>query len=148
MRQELSCQETIEECAKDLHIILRPMVLQGDDNYGNRLKEEDENLRGDLYDICSAALKLALRFRSSKTKYEFKTYEDDTSLAACDPKLIRQLGTEGPISRPMDPNKVQIFCTLFGALVKTRPSGPGEPSNPVVVLEPGHVIIHEPQLRV
>jgi hypothetical protein len=146
VREGLSHRETIEECAKVLAIILGPMVLQEDDKHGNRGKKEGVDFFRALYDLCSAALKLALRFRSSKTKYEFKTYEDNTSLAACDAELIKKLASEGPISKPMDPNKLQIFCTLFGALVKTRPSLSGEPSNPVV-LEAGHVIIHEPELR-
>lgn len=52
------------------------------------------------------------------------------------------MDTEGPISKPADPNKRFIFCTLFGALVKTRPGEQGEK----VVLEKGHVILYEPHL--
>jgi hypothetical protein len=92
------------------------------------------------------SLKLALRFRSSKTKYEFKSYPDNTSLPACDEGTVKMLNSEGPISKPMDPNKLRIFCTLFGALVKTRPPVTGQASDPVV-LEAGHVIVYEPPPR-
>jgi hypothetical protein len=122
------------------------MVLQGEDKHGNPDKRQVASLSNALQDLCSASLKLALRFRSSKTKYEFRAYPDNTSLAACDEEMVKKLNSEGPISKPMDSNKLRIFCTLFGALVKTRPSFSGQPSDPVV-LEAGHVIVYEPQQR-
>lgn len=145
-RLDLSSRETIERYATRLLAILEPMVLQGEDKYGNPDKRQVAGLSNALQDLCNASLKLALRFRSSKTKYEFKVYPDNTSLAACNEELIKKLDSEGPISKPMDPNKLRIFCTLFGALVKTRPSVSGQPGD-AVVLEPGHVIVHEPQMR-
>jgi hypothetical protein len=121
------------------------MVLEGvEDKHGE--KKQAAALFHALIDLCTSALKLALRFRSSKTKYEFKAYQDGTSLTACDEELVKKLDSEGLISKPMDPKKLHIFCTLFGALVKTRPSVSGEASEPVV-LEMGHVIVYEPQQR-
>jgi hypothetical protein len=64
-------------------------------------------------------------------------------LASCDEELIKKLDSEGTISKPIDSNRLQIFCTLFGALVKTRPPVSGEPCDPVV-LEKGQVIVFEP----
>jgi hypothetical protein len=145
VRLDLDYRETIGIWVNRFLVILEPVLLQPD-KYGNQDQRERVGLSNALHDLCSAALKLALRFRSSKTKYEFKTYQDNTSLAACDEELVKKLNSEGPISKPMDPEKLQIFCTLFGALVKTRPSVSGEPSDPIV-LEVGHVIVHEPQLR-
>ena len=111
-----------------------------------RKKQATAALFQALSDLCTSALKLALRFRSSRTKYEFKSYPDDTSLAACDEELVKKLDSEGHISKPMDPNKLYIFCTLFGALVKTRPTVSGDPGQPVV-LEIGQVIVYEQQQR-
>lgn len=143
-RLDLSCRETVEKCANRILVILEPMVLQGEDKYGTLDKKELAALVNALQDLCSASLKLALRFRSSKTKYEFRTFPDGTSLAACDDEMVKKLFSEGPISKPMDTSKLRIFCTLFGALVKTPPPVSGQPSDPIV-LEPGHVIVYEPQ---
>jgi hypothetical protein len=145
-RLDLGYHETIEECTSHLFIILEPMALQGEDKHGNPDKGQVADLENALRQLCSAALKLSLRFRSSKTKYEFKTYPDDTSLPACDEGIVKMLNSEGPISKPADPNKLRIFCTLFGALVKTRPLVSGQAGDPVV-LEAGHVIVYEPPLR-
>lgn len=145
-RLDLSYHETIEKSATRLFIILEPMILPGEDRHGNPDKKQVASLSKTLRELCTAALKLALRFRSSKTKYEFKAYEADTSLTACDEGIVKMLNSEGPISKPMDPNKLRIFCTLFGALVKTRPPVSGQASEPVV-LEAGHVIVYEPQSR-
>jgi transposase InsO family protein len=122
------------------------MKLQGEDKHGNPDKKEVASLSNALRELCAASLQLALRFRSSKTKYEFRTYPDNTSLPACDEGIVKMLNSEGPISKPTDPSKLRIFCTLFGALVKTRPPVSGQASEPVV-LEAGHVIVYEPQSR-
>jgi hypothetical protein len=122
------------------------MTLVRTDKHGNPDKEEMANLENALNELCSASLKLALRFRSSKTMYEFFKYGDNTSLAACGDDKVKMLDAEGPISRPLDKNKLRIFCTLFGALLKTRQPLPGEESE-TVVLEPGQIIVYEPQLR-
>lgn len=145
-RLNLNSVDMVARATQRLLAVLEPMSLPGADKHGNADKKEWANLENALYELCSAALKLTLRFRSSKTKYEFKVYPDNTSLAACDEDLIRKLDADGPISRPLDPSKLQIFCTLFGALVKTRPPVSGEPGE-TAILEKGHIIIHEPQLR-
>jgi len=122
------------------------MTLPGNDKHGNPDPREVANLEKSLFELCSVALKLALRFRSCKTKYEFLTYPDNTCLASCDDDLMRKLDTEGPVSKPLDPNRLFIFCTLFGALVKTKPPEPGE-AGEKTVLEKGHIIIYEAQPR-
>lgn len=144
-RLNLNTADMVNKCTHHLEALLSPMVLPGKDRNGNPDPKEVERLSNALFELCSAALKLALRFRSSKTKYEFKAYPNDTCQAACDPDLIRPMDTEGPVSKPADPNKRLIFCTLFGALVKTRPSVSGEPGERAV-LEKGHVILYEPRL--
>ncbi|CZR66369.1 uncharacterized protein PAC_16270 [Phialocephala subalpina] len=149
-RLDLDYRETIEKCATRLSIILGPMNLQGEEKHGNPDKKQiaviSNALSNALRELCTASLKLALRFRSSKTKYEFKVYPNNTGLPACEEGVVKMLNSEGPISKPMDPNKLRIFCTLFGALVKTRPSVSGQASDPVV-LEAGHVIVYEPLPR-
>ncbi len=145
-RLNLNTLDIVTKCANRLSVILEPMSLPGTEKLFNPDKKQLASLENALSELCSASLKLALRFRSSKTKYEFKSYADDTSLAACDEDLIRKIDADGPVSRPLDPNKLQIFCTLFGALVKTRPPVSGEPGE-TAVLERGHIIVHEPQLR-
>jgi|HubBroStandDraft_4_1064222.scaffolds.fasta_scaffold926185_1 hypothetical protein len=114
--------------------ILSPILLMGTHRH---------DLLTALYNLCSAALDLSLKFRASKTKYEFKIFNEATRLSACD-KYISPQDAQGHISSPLDYDKAFIFCTLFGALVKTRPimcGGNGES----VILDRAHVIITESQ---
>jgi hypothetical protein len=136
----------INRCTHSLARLLEPMVLLGAGAHGNAEAKRSTDLENALFEICSSALKLALRFRASKTMYEFKAYEDDTCLAVCDENLIDPQATEREVSEPLDKSKLFLFCTLFGALVKTRRPVDGGASESVV-LEKGHIIIYEPQQR-
>jgi hypothetical protein len=101
----------------------------------------DQLLFSSLFDLCTRAIKLALRFRASPTTYTFKVYDVHTAFAHCDPSLVEKMGFEGRISEQEDPMKQKILGTLFGALVKTRNSALGN-EHGVVLLE-GHVIVYE-----
>lgn len=145
-RLNLDYRETINKCTSRLALILNPLALPGEGKHGKPDRGQVAKLENALFELCGAAMQLALRFRSSKTRYEFKSYADNTSVAACDEDLIKKLDVEGPVSKPLDANKLHIFCTLFGALVKTRPAVSGEPGE-VVVLERGLIIVYEPVVR-
>lgn len=123
------------------------MILLGADKHMNNDKKQVALLENDIFELCRASSSLALRFRASKTKYEFKSFPDDTRQTAfeADPELVKPLDTEGPISKPLDLNKCFIFCTLWGALVKTRPGVSGE-AGERAVLEKAQVILYERDL--
>lgn len=146
-RLNFDCLDIINYVTHHIAKILAPMTLPGVDKHGNPDKKQVTLLENDIFELCRASLELALRFRSSKTKYEFKTFPDNTRQTAfdVDPDLVKPLDTEGPISKPVDQNRRFIFCTLWGALVKTRPSVSGE-TGERAILEKAQVILYEPDL--
>jgi hypothetical protein len=139
LRMHLSNHELVKGLSERLHQILSPMILAKPDPDGGR-----QDLPTALYNLCDAALNLTLRFRACTTRYRlYRVYHNDTRLSACDMNLISPQSTQGHVSSPLDPTKARIFCTLFGALVKTRLEifgGSGED----LVLEKAHIIIYEP----
>jgi len=111
-----------------------PTGPKGNSDAGHR------DLSNALFELCVKALKLALKFRETKTKYGFEVLEDHSPLNGYDRSLYEPMGIEGNASQD-DPN-ARVFCTMFGALVKTKENA-GTAAEKRVVLLPAHVIVGE-----
>lgn len=103
-------------------------------------------IRKSLFELCQKSFKLKLSFRGTRTKYVFELLSPDTAYNNYDSEVFEEQGAEGTVSNPLDPEKTKVFCTLFGALVKTRDTASAENSRRVVLC-PGHIIIRERPTR-
>jgi len=113
-------------------------------NPGSETEQRKHDLSTALIGLCDKAYRLAITFRASKTKYEFEVHPEGTRLDAySDAKMYEIRNGGGEISESIDPKRLQISRTLFGALVKTRYSETGEVSR--VPLTPAQLIVEDAQ---
>jgi len=80
------------------------------------------DIRAAITDLCEKSLKLALKFRSTETRYYFQIPPDGAYLGQFPSEHYQIMGSEGEMSKEAeaDVKRQRIYCTLFGALVKTR----------------------------
>jgi len=105
--------------------------------------ESESDIRGELLNICRKAVKLALAFRRSRTKYHFQLFDRHTKMISCEEE-VKVAGSIGKTDVPFDQSKTRIHSTLFGALIKTRnalsPDGASR-----IVLQKAQVVVFDPR---
>jgi len=134
--------QRIDQVGPLLWRILSPILITGP--RGDR-PEVCEDIKKELYDICSKALKLALRFRRSKAQYAFRIFERDTKVGSCEDEA-KPVRSVGKMADPFVQNETFVYSTLFGALIKTRNPLSAEGAHRIV-LRKAQVAVFDPRWR-
>lgn len=134
--------ERIHQAQNHLWHLLCPVAITGPKGDS---PEAEKDVKKELFDICSKALELTLRFRRSGAKYAFRSFVKDTEVSSCEDE-VTLTGLVGETSVPFVPSETLIYCTLFGALIKTRNPLSAEGANRVL-LRKARVIVFDPRRR-
>jgi hypothetical protein len=102
------------------------------------------DMKDALHNLCEKSLKLALKFRATGTRYYFQVPSECTYLSMYPSENYQIMGSEGEMSKEAeaDPQRQRVYCTLFGALIKTRDATATEEEKSVTLFQ-AQVITYE-----